>query len=265
MEPAVEDSEQRQFEHIRYRAGERAITITLDRPPLNVLDLQTIQELDRALEIAADSELHTVVLRGAGERAFSAGVAVEDHSPDRVHEMLECFHRVIRTLWSLDQVTVAVVQADALGGGFELVTACDLILAAEEARFGQPEIDVGCFPPVAAALLPRRIGHHRTCELLYLGERIGADEARSWGLVNWTVPRSGLEERCRELLGALDRKSAAVLRVSRRAILAAEEAGWRKALERTESIYLRQLTRTEDMEEGVSAFLEDRDPRWRDR
>jgi len=125
----------------------RVATLTIDRPPLNILDISTIDRLGEAIAgLAADPELLVIVLRGAGERAFSAGVAVQDHTPDRVGPMLDSLHGTIRRLRDLDAVTIAAVHGHCLGGGMELAMACDLVIAGDDARFAVPEIELGCFP-----------------------------------------------------------------------------------------------------------------------
>jgi len=153
----------------------RLARITLARPPLNILDVAHLEEFAARLEEAAGAAV--LVLSGGAARAFSAGNDVADHLPERAPAMLEAFHRVVRALLATDAVTVADVNGDAYGGGCELVAACDLAWAVPAARFGQPEIDVGCFPPVAASLLPRRIGPARAAELILLGRRIDAGTA----------------------------------------------------------------------------------------
>ncbi|MFQ5742049.1 MAG: enoyl-CoA hydratase/isomerase family protein [Acidobacteriota bacterium] len=254
------------FQTIRYQEQGQVVHLTIDNPPVNVLTLEVIDELDRALQVAADkADLSVLVLHGAGEKAFCAGVDVEAHTPERVETMLESFHRLLRRLWSLEPVTLAVVQGAALGGGCELVSACDLVVAGNSSRFGQPEIKLGCFPPVAAAILPGRIGHHRACQLLYLGEPITASTAAGYGLVNWVVPDDRLEVETDALLDRLGGLSRAALRITRKAIHAASEEAWGRALERSEQLYLRQLTATEDMAEGIRAFIEKREPDWHHR
>ncbi|HBL27500.1 MAG TPA: enoyl-CoA hydratase/isomerase family protein, partial [Acidobacteria bacterium] len=130
---------------VRVERSGRVARLTIDRPPLNVLDIPTLEQLAGAVASLdrADDDLQVVVLRGAGDRAFSAGVSVQDHTPDKVGPMLETFHRAIRRLRDLPAVTVAAVQGHCLGGGMELAMACDLVVAADNARFGQPEIKLG--------------------------------------------------------------------------------------------------------------------------
>ncbi|MGQ0612966.1 MAG: enoyl-CoA hydratase/isomerase family protein [Planctomycetaceae bacterium] len=231
---------------VSLRREGRLARILLDRPPLNVLDLAHLRELGRRLEEARGAAV--ILLEGGGGRAFCAGNDVADHAPDRAPEMLEAFHGAVRAMLSTDAVTVAFAHGDALGGGCELVAACDLAYGAPGARFGQPEIDVGCFPPVAASLLPARIGWKRACELVLLGRRIDAAEAAAWGLLNGV---GDAEEAVRRLLG----KSPAVLLLAKRALRAG-------TLEEAERIYREELLPLDDCAEGVRAFLEKRAPRW---
>lgn len=244
----------------------RLARLILDRPPLNILDLATIAELDaRLAELGEDTSLQLVVVESAGERAFSAGVAVEDHVPEKLEEMLSSFHRAVRRLRELPAITLAVVRGPCLGGGCELATACDLVLAAEDATFGLPEVELGCFPPVAAALYPRRLGEARTLELLLTGRRFDGREARELGLVTWAVPAAELEEARGEQIRWLTRHSAAVSRWIKKAVRGAEGRSFDEALAQAEEIYLRDLAASEDMTEGLAAFLEKRPPRWRHR
>ena len=149
-------------------------SITLAKPPLNILDIDDLAELGEAVQKAEGASV--LLLRSADDcRAFSAGNAIQDHTAERAPEMLRRFHAVIAALLSTDAITVAEIRGDALGGGCELVTACDLVYATPNARFGQPEIKVGCFPPVAAALLPGRIGWTRAVEMITTGRIASAE------------------------------------------------------------------------------------------
>ena len=147
----------------------------------------------------------------------------------------------------------------------ELALACDLAIAEEGAAFGLPEIDLACFPPVAAALLPHRLGMPRTLDLLSTGRRLSAAEVESWGLVSRVVPAGGLAEAVAGLTAEWSKKSAPVLRMLNRAVHAGRDLPFDDALEATERLYLEQLRPLEDMAEGVAAFLEKRPPVWRHR
>ncbi len=248
---------------LRVAERDAALWIALDRPPLNVLDIATTRELGAALGPLTDRrDLKVVVLHSAVEGAFSAGVDVRDHTKDRVARMLESFHAVIRLLDVLPQVTVAAVDGRCLGGGCELAAFCDVLLASPRSTFGQPEIDVGCFPPVAAALLPRIIGR-RALDMILLGETMTAAEAERVGLVSRVA--EDVEGAAAELVGRLCGKSAAVLALARRAVRQGGLDSFAEALAHMERIYREDLLRTEDVAEGVAAFVEKRRPRWQDR
>jgi len=251
----------------RESPASRAATLTFGRPPLNILDLELLAALDARIEnLARESDLQLVFLRGAGEKAFSAGVSVQDHTPDKVDRMLLSFHGAIGKLRDLEAMTVALVDGHCLGGGMELALACDLVLATERSRFGQPEIALGCYPPVAAALYPQRIGGGRTLELLLTGRTFDCTEAERLGFVHERLgDRAALEARGAELTLSILRHSAAVTRLTKRAVRAGESRAYPAALAEAERIYLRELTATADMPEGIQAFIEKRPPVWQHR
>ncbi|MBI3030152.1 MAG: enoyl-CoA hydratase/isomerase family protein, partial [Candidatus Rokubacteria bacterium] len=177
-----------EYRFLRLGVAEGVARLVLARPPLNILTIDMMEELNGALErVQSLLEVRALVLAAEG-KAFSAGVAVEDHLGDRVKPMLEAFHRIFHLLRALPCPTVAAVQGAALGGGSELATFCDFVIASETATFGQPEIKVGVFPPIAAVHYPVRIGLARTLQLLLTGEVIGAKEAERIGLVDRAVP-----------------------------------------------------------------------------
>ena len=241
----------------------RLATISIRRPPLNILDLTAIQDLRRRLgELMVDQDLQILVLRGSGQKAFSAGVAVEDHSPEKVPDMLAEFHRAISILRDLPAVTVAVVQGHCLGGGMELAAGCDLIVASQDSRFGQPEIKLGCFPPLAAALYPSLIGPQHTLDLLLTGRTVTCEEAVEMGFVHRCVPAPELESTVDEIVQTILGHSLIVTRLTKRAIRAGQSQPLAEALALSEQIYLDELTETADMPEGLAAFMEKRRPKW---
>jgi len=241
----------------------RTLYLTLDRPPLNVLNLPLFGQLRELLDpLKQNDEIDFLVLRGAGGRAFSAGVDVGDHTRDKVPAMLEAVHGVIRTLFEIPQVTLCVVDGACLGGGCELASSCDLILASEESSFATPEINVGCYPPVALARFPSQFGYHRAAEMILTGKRLSAQEALSIGLVNRVVPKGDLDRALEIFLDELRSKSSAVLRITVKGLREMALNGFYEALRRSEQIYLKELLKTKDVEEGVRAFLEKRKPRW---
>jgi len=186
---------------------DRVASVMLERPPLNVMNLAMLRELQSVLDsIGGNSECDIIVIRGGGDRAFSAGVDVKDHTKEKVPEMLEVVHGVIRTLLNLPQISLALVQGACLGGGCELASSCDLILASDKSYFATPEIHVGCYPPVALARFPSQIGYHRAAEMILTGRRISAQEALSMGLINRVAPVNELDQVLESLLEELKGK-----------------------------------------------------------
>ena len=240
-----------------------AAYVTLDRPPLNVLDLATTRDLGGALsDIASRRDAKVVVLRSAVAGTFSAGVDVADHAPEKVGEMLETFHDVFRILDAMPQLIIAAVDGRCLGGGCELAVFCDVVLATRRSVFALPEIDVGCFPPVAAVILPRLIGR-AALEMVLTGGPVTATEAARIGLITAVVP--DLEAAVHRWTAALAAKSGAVLALARRAVRQGGHDSFETALARAERLYREELAHTADCEEGVRAFLEKRPPAWTDR
>lgn len=255
------------FQHIRFRVDDRVGRITFARPPLNIFTIAMMREIDAALtECMGRRDMVAVVFEATSDaRAFSAGVSIEEHQSETIYQMLESFHAIFRTLEQMAKPAVAVVEGAALGGGCELVAACDIVIAGERARFGQPEIKLGVFPPVAAALLPRVIGERRARELILTGELFDADEAHRLGLVNHVAGSDQLETKLGEILTKLRELSAPALELTRRALDASRGRPFLEALERVEDLYLNELMKTEDAHEGVRAFMEKRKPDWRNK
>jgi cyclohexa-1,5-dienecarbonyl-CoA hydratase len=237
--------------------------VTLERPPVNVLDLPAIRALHAALApLGSRRDLKLVVFRSAVDGVFSAGVDVGAHAPPVAPEMLQAVHGVFRLLDALPQTTLAAVDGQCLGGGCELAVFSDVVLATARSRFGQPEIDVGCFPPVAAVLLPRLAGR-LAYELILGGQPISAAEAARAGLVNRVV--EDLDGEVAAWAERIAGKSGAVLALARRAARGGHRGSFVEALAEAEALYRDELLATGDAAEGVRAFMEKRKPRWRDR
>jgi cyclohexa-1,5-dienecarbonyl-CoA hydratase len=255
------------FHHIRLEKKDGVARLVLNKPPLNVLDIAMMREINTALEnLCEDEAVKAVVFEAEeGSKAFSAGVDVSEHTAAKVEEMIEVFHRMFRLLDALEAPTVAVVGGAALGGGCELALFCDMIIASEKASFGQPEIQVGVFAPVAAVALPGIIGPKKAMELLLTGDRIRAADAERLGLVNRVVPPAELGAAAEELVGKLSKLSAAVLRLTKRAVRVGSVGRFDDGLLAVEELYLGALMDTEDVQEGLAAFMEKRAPVWKDK
>jgi cyclohexa-1,5-dienecarbonyl-CoA hydratase len=257
----------KKIQNIKFHIDDRVAQITFARPPLNVFNIAMMREIGDALkECAQERDLAAIVFAAAPEsRAFCAGVAVEEHVPETVFQMLDSFHSVFRMLGQISRPVIAVVDGLALGGGCELVAACDIIIASDRARFGQPEIKLGVFPPVAAVLLPHIIGEKRARELILSGDMIEATEALRLGLVNYVVPATELEPKLESVLAKLRDLSASSLAMTRMALDLGAGSSFQSTLAAVENLYLNELMKTEDAHEGVRSFMEKRKPEWRHR
>lgn len=255
------------FQNIKFAIEDRVARITFARPPLNILNIAMMSEIGQALDdCARQSDLVAIVFDAAdGSRAFSAGVSVEEHVPETIVEMLDSFHDIFRKLAHISKPAIAVVDGAALGGGCELVAACDIVIASERAKFGQPEIKLGVFPPVAAILLPRIVGDKKAREMILLGETIDAAEALRCGVVNHVVPSPEMEPRLINVLTKLRELSPASLAITKRAMAMGSGNDFDKTLKRVEDLYLNELMRTADANEGLRSFMEKRKPEWKNR
>jgi cyclohexa-1,5-dienecarbonyl-CoA hydratase len=259
----VQEREQIMSEFIQAQVNQGVAVVTLNRPPLNVLNLPMLDELHQTMEaLAASPEIAAIVIRGAG-KAFSAGVDVADHSADKVQGMLQTFHGIFRMLAATDALTIAAVNGAALGGGCEVACFCDVVLASEKAKFAQPEVKVGVFPPVAACILPLRIGVGRAIEFNALGETIDAAEAQRIGLATRTYPAEQFEAQVEAYIKAIAKLSRPVVRLAKRATAGPGRAALLAHLDEAEALYLNELMTLADAHEGLAAFLEKRAAAWR--
>ena len=247
---------------VELRLEHRTAWITLDRAPLNILNIAMMEELGKALEKALP-KCDFLVFQGAGVQAFSAGADVADHTPKHVEKMLSTFHGIFRQLAETDCLKIAAVHGYCLGGGMELASVCDFVLATESAQFGQPEIKLGCFPPVAMITLPQLIGMRAATQLILTGHQISATEAHRLGLVTRVVPDYQLLAALGELLEELRALSPAVLKLTARALRRFHAGEFAELLADAERVYLSELMQTKDAQEGIHAFLEKRPPVWK--
>lgn len=237
--------------------------ITLNKPPLNVLDIAMMEEINDVLNEWLGMKDLKAVLFDAKGKCFSAGVDVGEHMGDLAPKMIDVFHRMFRLMARMRIPTFASVYSSCLGGGCELAVFCDLVIAADDSKIGQPEIQVGVFPPIAAQIMPRIIGYKAAMELILSGKIIGADEALRLGLINKVVPRDKLEEETAAFLKPYLKLSAEVLRRTKKAVVVGLNDDFEPSLIKIEGIYLNELMKTEDAQEGLKAFMEKRKPAWK--
>jgi cyclohexa-1,5-dienecarbonyl-CoA hydratase len=244
------------------KVGQSVARIVLRHAPLNVIDIPMMEELAQTLaEIEARSDISVVVLSGEG-RAFSAGVDVAAHTPDKIETMLLKFHAVVRALVASKKVTVAAVRGHCLGGGAELTMVCDIVYTTASAQWGFPEIKLGCYPPVACTALATLVGQKRASELILTGRTISGTEAAEMGLANRAVLDDELAVVVEQTVRELCTLSPSALAVTKKAVYAWDSMHFEKGLARAEKIYLEELTKTADAHEGIQAFLEKREPKW---
>ena len=273
----VEDLENRQdldeyapaetpaVKHLQLDRSEGIVRITLNHPPANLLSSEVMRELATALEsLEYEPQTKLVALLASG-KYFSAGFELNDHLGDRAYLMLEGFRRIFDALAKVDKPTLSVVQGPALGAGCLLAAGCDIVLAAESAKFAHPEIRGGIFNAMAAALLPRLVGRKRAYEMILLGGTLSAAEAQKAGLVTRVVPDDRLESDAAALIQRFEESSAPIVQLARRAIAGGLDLPFDEAVEHAEDVYLNQLMATEDVEEGLRAVVEKRKPDWKGR
>jgi enoyl-CoA hydratase len=254
------------LEDLIFETGEISL-LTINRPKaLNALNRHVIEDMARVLrDVRHNSAIRVLIVTGAGDRAFVAGAdiaAMSQMSPIEGLEFSRLGHRVMQTIEDLPIPVIAAVNGFALGGGLELAMACDIILASENARFGQPEINLGLIPGFGGTQrLPHRIGHTRARELIMLGEMVDAKTAFDWGLVNKVVRSDQLLDEARNLAAKLVGKSGFALRQAKAALRASftmeEDAGLR-----FEQSAFGLTFSSADRIEGTRAFVEKREPKW---
>jgi cyclohexa-1,5-dienecarbonyl-CoA hydratase len=253
------------LQHIRVNLDPPSARITLAHPPQNVIDIAMMEELAAALsEAERQAAVSTIIFEGDGQH-FSAGVDVAAHTPDKVLEMLVKFHAVIRAIVSTKKVTIAVVRGNCLGGGAELAMVCDMVFTARDAHWAFPEIKLGCFPPVAATGLAALVGQKRAAELILTGRQISGAEAQAIGLATAAVDSEELDAAVKETVERLSKLSPAALAMTKKAVYCWDAMHFDKGLTRAEQIYLEELMKTEDAQEGIRAWLEKREPSWKAR
>jgi enoyl-CoA hydratase len=256
------------YETIRYRAERGIATIALDQPETrNALSDQVLDELLQAFGAAkADPDVRCVVLTSTHEKVFSsggnlAGFAAEQPLIEKHLEVGARFPRLFKAIGELGKPTLCAANGHVLAGALGLALACDLIVAREGVRFGTPEINVGVFPFMIMALIYRNVGRKKTNELLLLGEQISAEEAQRIGIVNRVVPAEEFDAAVADWAGKLAAKSPVMMRLGKDAMYRQQDMAFADALEFLQS----QLTiafSTEDIQEGVKAFFEKREPVW---
>jgi len=253
------------YKHILYDTSTHVARITLNNPPYNVLSVPLMKEMAEAIEGLGGHPGTKAILLDSSQKTFSAGIALEDSKSDRVFQTLDAFNRVFQAIREISKPLIVVVNGPAIGAGSELVAFGDMVIATPKAKFAQPEVKLGIFPPFAAVMLPQVIGPKKTYELILTGEALSAEEALALGFVNRLVPENQLKKTVEEIVARIGEFSAPVLEMTKRVIGSSIGLPLDQAMRQSHNIYLNELMALEDVQEGLRAVLEKRKPVWRNR
>jgi cyclohexa-1,5-dienecarbonyl-CoA hydratase len=254
-----------EFQFIKFRIEENVARLTLNRPEHNLLNETMLREIADAISFAGDQKEVRLIVLDSACRVFSGGVDVGEYTSDRVFQMIDVFHSVFAGMLETSKPVLTVVNGPAIGGGAELAAFGDLVIATPKARFAQPEVTIGVFPPLASTILPFLVGPKIALELVLLGEPVSAERALELGLINRLVPEAQLESTVKDLIARITGHSGPVLTMAKKAILGGMGLSLRDGLKNSMDIFLNELYRLEDSQEGVRALVEKRKPNWKNR
>jgi cyclohexa-1,5-dienecarbonyl-CoA hydratase len=248
---------------IDYRVENDVAYLHLNNPPVNIMSAAMMDQMSGLLEtVAVDGNLKAVAITGEG-KAFCAGADVGEHKPEQAPKMIESFGRLFRKLDALEIPVVMAVGGAAMGAGFELILMADVLLAAENAKFGQPEIRLGFFAPVGVVVLPELVGRAKAMEITCTGRVYTAAEMAGIGLVSKVVAPEELNDALEKTLGEIRAASPLVLRLNTRTLKASRSGSFAARLDHAEKVFLEELMTTAEPVEGIEAFYGKRAPEWR--
>lgn len=255
-----------EFKYIEFKTEENIITITLNRPPLNVLNIEMLKEINKALKSALETESAGLLVINAKGKAFSAGLDIKDHKPDKIETLISLFFRTFILLNSFAIPTMSIIHGEgAFGGGCELAIFCDIVIASENAKFVQPEIKVGVIPPIASIIYPRIIGKSATLEMLLTGKEYKAPVAAKKGLITRAIADDKLEIETKKLIKKITSNSLIINKAIKQTVGRTFNLPLEEAIKEVQKIYTKSLIKTHDMREGLNAFLEKRKPEWKNK
>ncbi|HUJ41577.1 MAG TPA: enoyl-CoA hydratase/isomerase family protein [Candidatus Acidoferrales bacterium] len=254
-----------EFRFVNYKTDGPLARLTLNRPEHNLLNEPMLRELASGIEWAGDDEAVKLVLIDSACKTFSGGIDVGEYTAQRVFQMTDAFHRVFLAMVDVGKPVMVVVDGPAIGGGSELAAFGDIVLATPRARFAQPEIKIGVFPPLAATIFPQIVGPRLAMELVLTGEPISAERARDLGLASRLVPEDQLEKTVNAMIAQITAQSGAVLRMAKKAIIGGIGLSLQEGLKTSMDIFLNELYKLEDSQEGLRALVEKRKPQWKNR
>lgn len=253
------------FQHVKFRVEGGIARLTLDRPEHNLLNERMLTEMAAGINaVGEDRNVKLIVLDSAG-KTFSGGIELGEYTQRRVFQLIESFHTAFTAMLDTSKPVLVIVNGPAFGGGAELAALGDLVIATPRARFAQPEIKLGVFPPLAAAILPSILGPKLALELVLTGEAITAERAVELGLVNWLVAEKELTAKVDDIIAKVSGQSGPVLTMAKKAILGSVGLPLREGVRTSMRIFLNELADLEDSQEGVRALVEKRAPKWKNR
>jgi cyclohexa-1,5-dienecarbonyl-CoA hydratase len=251
--------------HLKIETADSVAKVTFARAKHNVLDIEMMTELNTELEaLVADNDLKCVVIYGEGP-SWCAGVEVADHKPEMAGDMIATFNRIFELIDTLEVPTIAAVHGACLGGGMEIAIACDVVVAAKSALFGQPEIKLGFVPPYAAIRLPHLIGPSKAIEVCTTGKRYTAEAAREMGMIAYAVEDDQFGEAVDKIVDEIKTSSPLIIRLNKRAVKQHLDMAFPQALQSVSDLFLNTLMKTEDVLEGIASFEEKRRPVWKNK
>jgi len=262
---AVQRVKAEDFHYIRLATDGPLARLTLNHPEHNLLNEPMLRELTSGIEWAGDDENVKLILIDSACKTFSGGVDVGEYTAQRVFQMTDAFHRVFIAMLDVGKPVMVVVDGPAIGGGSELAAFGDIVVATPRARFAQPEIKIGVFPPLAATIFPQIVGPRLAMELVLTGEPISAERARDLGLISKLVPEDQLEKTVNAMIAQITAQSGAVLRMAKKAIIGGVGLSLQEGLKTSMDIFLNELYKLEDSQEGLRALVEKRKPQWKNR
>jgi cyclohexa-1,5-dienecarbonyl-CoA hydratase len=254
-----------QFQFINFRAESGAARMTLNRPEHNLLNESMIRELIDGISYASERDDVKLIVLDSSAKVFCGGIDIGEYTSERVFQMLDAFHSVFAKMLESAKPVLTVVNGPAIGGGAELAAFGDLVIATHKARFAQPEITIGVFPPLASTILPYLVGPKIALEIVLLGEPVTAERALQLGLVNRLVPEAQLQATVDDLIARITGHSGPVLTMAKKAIIGGMGLSLRDGLKNSMDIFLNELYRLEDSQEGLRALVEKRKPNWKNR
>jgi cyclohexa-1,5-dienecarbonyl-CoA hydratase len=254
-----------QFQSIKLRIDAGVARMTLDRPEHNLLNEAMLRELADGISFAGERTDVKLIVLDSAHKVFCGGIDIGEYTSQRVFQMLDAFHAAFSGMLEVAKPVVCVVNGPAIGGGAELAAFGDLVIATPKARFAQPEISIGIFPPLASTILPFLVGPKIALELVLTGEAVTAERALELRLVNRLVPEAKIEQTVNELVSRITEHSGPVLTMAKKAILGGMGMSLRDGMKHSMNIFLNELYRLEDSQEGLRALVEKRKPNWKNR